>query len=302
MEMLGYLADRGSKEAKKVFSKIKQSPQERFNKGQEVAQWLARNIYQNQERKPLEQKAPGILLRPKSPLLLAKPDIKVYRPKDSLEKGCFSTGETQFGCLDLAGNGNWPNTIEKKLINVAAKSDVEITLESAKKKSDLPDSLLSRQQFWQNWSNMGTNTVLVISPWLEIQEKIKLSKEALEANIALQFMQPMPLPEDYRAINITLGLLLKAKWQPVSLIPVKHPEAAEIVIGFDAGKNSSMYYGTSAFAILGDGQSLGWEIPEAQRGEKLSGQAVLSTILNIILRFQRIKNRLPKRVLLLITK
>ncbi|MGK7897751.1 MAG: argonaute PAZ domain-containing protein [Xenococcus sp. (in: cyanobacteria)] len=299
MEMLSYLADQGSEEAKKVFSQIKQSPQKRFDKGQEVAQWLARNIYQKPERKPKAQKASGILLRPKSPLLLAKSDIKVYRPKDSLEKGCFATGETKFGCLDLAGNGNWPDTIKQKLEYIGAKSYVEIILETPKTRSDLPDSLLSRKQFWQNWSNTGTNTVLVISPWLEIQEKIKLRKEALEANIALQFMQPMPNFENFRAINIALGLLLKAKWQPVSLVSIQDPEAAEIVIGFDAGKNSSMYYGTSAFAILGDGQSLGWEIPEAQPGEKLSGQAVLRTILNIISRFQKIQNRLPKRILLL---
>ncbi|VEP17421.1 Stem cell self-renewal protein Piwi (fragment) [Hyella patelloides LEGE 07179] len=172
-------------------------------------------------------------------------------------------------------------------------------MENPKQKSDLPDSLFSRKKFWQNWANQGTNTVLVISPWLENQEKTKLRREALEANIALQFMQPMPTPEDYRAVNIILGLLLKAKWQPVGLEPLQNPQAAEIVIGFDAGKNRSMYYGTSAFAILDDGQSLGWEIPEAQPGEKLSGEAVLRTILNIIYRFQRIQNRLPKRVLLL---
>ncbi len=299
MEILSYLAERGSQEANKVFSQIRQSPPKRFDKGQEVAQWLAHKIYQNPAIRPKPQKAPGILLRQKNPLLLAKSDMKVYRPKDSLEQGCFRTGETKFGCLDLAGNRNWPDTIKQKLEYVAAKSDVEIILETPKKKSELPDSLLSRKEFWQNWSHQGTNTVLVISPWLENQKKSQLRKEALEANIALQFMQPMPRHEEYRAVNIILGLLLKAKWQPVGLEPLQNPEAAEIVIGFDAGKNRSMYYGTSAFAILGDGQSLGWEIPEAQPGEKLSGQAVLRTILNIILRFQRIKNTLPKRVLLL---
>jgi hypothetical protein len=54
-----------------------------------------------------------------------------------------------------------------------------------------------------------------------------------------------------------------------------------------------LYYGTSAFAILANGQSLGWELPEAQPGEKLNGQAVLRTVANIINRFQRIENRLP---------
>ncbi len=299
MEMLSFLAEQGSKEAANFFSQIRQSIQKRFDKGQEVAQWLADKIYQNPTRIAKPQKAAGILLRNKSPLLLAKSNTKIYRPEASLDQGCFRTGETQFGCLDLAENGTWTETIKNKLENVAKKSGVEIVLEAARKKSDLPDSLLSRKQFWQNWANQGTNTILVISPWLKNQKKSKLRREALEANIALQFMQPMPRPEDYRAVNIILGLLLKAKWQPVGLEPLKNSEAAEVVIGFDAGTNRSLYYGTSAFAILGDGQSLGWEIPEAQPGEKLSGQAVLRTIINIISRFQRINNRLPKRILLL---
>ena len=44
---------------------------------------------------------------------------------------------------------------------------------------------------------------------------------------------------------------------------------------------------------------MGWELPEAQPGEKLSGQAVLNTVANIVTKFQRIENRLPRRVLLL---
>lgn len=299
MEMLSFLSEQGSEEATKVFSQIRQSIQKRFDKGQEVAQWLANKIYQNSERTPNPQRTTGILLRNKSPLLLAKSNIKVYRPEASLDKGCFRTGEKQFGCLNLTENVAWAETIKNTLENVAKKSDVEIFLEEAKKKSDLPDSLLTRKQFWQNWADERTNTVLVISPWLENQEKYQLRKEALEANIALQFMQPMSTPDNYRAVNITLGLLLKAKWQPVGLEPLKNSDAADIVIGFDAGTNRSLYYGTSAFAILGDGQSLGWEIPEAQRGERLSGQAVLRTIINIISRYKKIKNQLPKRILLL---
>jgi argonaute-like protein implicated in RNA metabolism and viral defense len=112
-------------------------------------------------------------------------------------------------------------------------------------------------------------------------------------------MQPMFKFEDYRITNIILGLLLKAKWQSVGLEPLENEYTAEIVIGFDAGTNRSLYYGTSAFAILANGQSLGWELPEAQPGEKLNGQAVLRTVANIINRFKRKENRLPKRILLL---
>lgn len=182
---------------------------------------------------------------------------------------------------------------------MARKSDVDIVLESAKNKHDLPDGAFTRKQFWQDWADRGTQTILVVSPWLQNYEKIQLEKEALEANIALQFMQPMFKEEKYRLANIILGLLLKAKWQPVGLEPLQDDYAAEIVIGFDAGTNGNLYYGTSAFAILANGQSLGWELPEAQPGEKISSAAIIRTVTNIISRFQRIENRLPRRILLL---
>jgi hypothetical protein len=297
MEILSCLKDRGSKEAAKVFKQIRQSPQQRFDNSSKVAQWLANKIYDsNRETKP--QKTQGTILRKGSPLLLTK-SKKVYRPEASLIQGCFGTGEKQFGCLDLTGNDNWPEFISNKLEDVAKRSGVDILLESAKKTNDLPDSLLTRKQFWQDWSDEGTHTVLVVTPWLQNTEKTRLKREALEANIALQFMQPMPTPDNCRVVNIILGLLLKAKWQPVGLEPLQNEYAAEVVIGFDAGTNRNLYYGTSAFAILANGQSLGWELPEAQPGEKLSGQAILRTVANIINRFRRIENRLPKRILLL---
>jgi hypothetical protein len=297
MDILSCLKDRGSKEAAKVFTQIRQSPQTRFDNGSKVAQWLANKIYDsNRETKP--QKTQGTIVRKGSPLLLTK-SKKVSKPEASLIQGCFRTGEKQFGCLDLTGNGNWSEFISNKLEDVAKRSGIDILLEPAKKTNDLPDSLLTRKQFWQNWSDEGIHTVLVITPWLQNSAKAQLQREALEANIALQFMQPMPTREDYRTVNIILGLLLKAKWQPVGLEPLQDKYAAEVVIGFDAGTNRNLYYGTSAFAILANGQSLGWELPEAQPGEKLNGQAVLHTIANIINRFRRIENRLPKRVLLL---
>ncbi|AFZ37878.1 stem cell self-renewal protein Piwi [Stanieria cyanosphaera PCC 7437] len=297
MEMLSCLQDRGSQEAAKVFKQIRQSSQVRFDRGRDIAKWLASKIY-HVEKQINPQKAEGIMLRNKFPLLITK-SKKVYRPEASFKQGCFRTGEKQFGCLDLTGNGDWSELIRNKLEDLAQKSGVDILLEPAKKTTDLPDSLLTRKQFWQDWANQGTHTVLVITPWLQNTEKSRLQREALEANIALQFMQPMSKPDNYRAVNIILGLLLKAKWQPVGLEPLQDEYAAELVIGFDAGTNRNLYYGTSAFAILANGQSLGWELPEAQPGEKLSGQAVLNTVANIINRFQRIENRLPKRILLL---
>ena len=296
MEILSQLQDRGSSEAAKVFKQVKKTIQQRFDKSNNTAQWLSRNIY-SCDRITKPQKTEGVILRNRSPLLLTK-SKKVARPINSLSEGCFRTGEQQFGCLDLTGNGNWSPFISQKLKSVAQKSGVDILLEPAHKKSDLPDSIFTRKQFWQDWSDRGTKTILVISNWLQSTEKVQLQKEALEANIALQFMQPM-YKEEHRIANIILGLLLKAKWQPVGLEPLQDEHAAEIVVGFDAGTNRNLYYGTSAFAILANGQSLGWELPEAQSGEKISSEAIIRTVINIVNRFQRIENRLPRRILML---
>ena len=297
MEILSQLQDRGSSEASKVFRQVKKTIQQRFDKSSNTAEWLSKKIY-GLERKPKPQSTEGIVLRNRSPILLTK-SKKVHRSINSLDEGCFKTGEQQFGCLDLTENGNWSKFIQDKLEYVARKSNVDILLEPAKKKTDLPDSIFTRKQFWQDWANKGTRTILVISNWLQNTEKVQLQKEALEANIALQFMQPMYREEKYRIANIILGLLLKAKWQPVGLEPLQNKYAAEIVIGFDAGTNRNLYYGTSAFAILANGQSLGWELPEAQLGEKISSEAIIRTVTNIVTRFQRIENRLPRRILML---
>jgi hypothetical protein len=302
MEMLGDLKEQGSQEAAKVFAQTRQSTQVRFDKGNSTAKWIAEKIY-NIDKKIIEtrikpQKNEGIIFRSKSPLLLTKFN-KVHRPLKSLEVGCYATGERQFGCLNLTDNSGWSKFVSDQLESVAKKSDVNIVLETAKNKQDLPDRSLVRQQFWQNWSDQGIKTVLVITPWLENTVKNQYQREALEANIALQFMQPMFQLEKYRLANIILGLLLKAKWQPVGLEPIKDQYASEIVIGFDAGTDKQIYYGTSAFAILANGQSLGWELPEAQPGEKLSGQAVWRTVRSIVNRFYTMENRLPQRIMLL---
>ncbi len=196
MEILSDLQNRGSTEAAKVFKQVKKTIQQRFDKSNNTAQWLSKNIY-NCDRTTKPQSTEGIILRNKSPLLLTK-SKKVFRPINSLDEGCFRTGEQQFGCLDLTENSNWSPFISHKLESVAQKSGVDILLEPAQKKSNLPDSIFTRQQFWSDWANRGTQTILVITNWLQNTEKAQLQKEALEANIALQFMQPMLREEKYR--------------------------------------------------------------------------------------------------------
>lgn len=297
MEILSELKDRSSPEAAKVFEQVKKSIEERFEEAGEKAQWLSTNIY-NSNRNTKPQKTQGVILRNKQPLLLTK-SKNIDRPIKSFDQGCFSTGEQKFGCLNLVGNKQWSKFIQNKLEYVAKTSGVDIELEPAKSRKDLPDNIFTRKQFWQDWSDTGTNTVLVVSPWLQGNQKAQLQKGALEANIALQFMQPMYKEETYRIANIVLGLLLGAKWQPVGLETLQDEYAAEIVIGFDAGTNRNLYYGTSAFAILANGQNLGWELPEAQPGEKISSEAIIRTVSNIVTRFQKIENRLPSRILML---
>lgn len=298
MEVLSYLASLGQQEAAQVFKQLRKPVRERFETGKQVAQLLVKRIYKQELPNLKPYNVGGVLLRQTTPILLAR-QCKVYRPETSLKRGCLRTGEKQFGCLDLVGTGVWSEGIRNLLLSTARNSEVEIFLEDPKGRSDLPDGVLARRQFWQQWANQGTQTVLVVSNWLGDGEKARLRLEALEANIALQFMLPMPRTEQYRAINIVLGLLLKAKWQPVGLEPLQDSQAADIAIGFDAGTDRNLFYGTSAFAVLANGQSLGWELPEVQRGERLSGQAVLRAVVSIVHRFEQLVGRKPKRILLL---
>jgi hypothetical protein len=142
MEILSDLQDRGSSAAAKVFKQVKKTIQQRFDKSNNTAQWLSKNIY-NSDRLTKPQVTKGIIFSRKYPLLLTK-SKKVYRTINSLDEGCFRTGEQQFGCLDLTGNSNWSKFVQDKLEYVARKSDVDIVLESAKNKNDLPDSMHDR--------------------------------------------------------------------------------------------------------------------------------------------------------------
>jgi hypothetical protein len=297
LNILSILSEQGQPEAKKVFKEIRQSVQQRFDKAQEIAQGLFNKIYAESQDIIIQPQSPqGIFLRTDSRILLTHKQ-NVSQAQGIRKMGCLRIGEEQFGCLNLIGNGLWDKTVKKLLCEIAEASETEIQLEAPKTKSDLPDKMIARKQFWQNWSEQGTKTILVITPWLGTEEKMRMRREALEANIALQFMRPNS--DAYRGMNIVLGLLVKAKWQPVGLEPLDDENAAEIAIGFDAGTNKNLYYGTSAFAVLANGQSLGWELPETQVGERLSQQAVLGTVTNIIGRFQTLEKRLPRRILLL---
>ncbi|MFS8890744.1 Piwi domain-containing protein, partial [Synechococcus sp. R55.2] len=103
----------------------------------------------------------------------------------------------------------------------------------------------------------------------------------------------------YKAINVVLGLLCKAAWQPVLLEPLDHPECSELTIGFDVGTNRQLYYGAAAFAVLANGQSLGWELPDVQTGETFSGEAIYQTVSKLVNGFYKKLKRYPKKVLLM---
>ena len=49
--------------------------------------------------------------------------------------------------------------------------------------------MLARKQFWQNWADRGTQTILVITPWLQNTVKAQYQREALEANIAILLLR-----------------------------------------------------------------------------------------------------------------
>jgi argonaute family protein len=149
-----------------------------------------------------------------------------------------------------------------------------------------------------DWFAEGIQTVLVVMPWSSNERKQKIRIQALDAGIATQFVVPIKV-DQYKALNVVLGLLCKAGWQPIRLEPFNHPEVADLIIGFDTGTNRELYYGTSAFAVLADGQSLGWELPDVQRGETFSGQAILQTVSRLIRRFYKMSSRYPNKLLLM---
>lgn len=298
MEILSYAAEQGDSGAAAILTTVRKPIHERLNKGLDIARSLIHQIYQHDGNNLEPERRVATVLKPQP--LIARHGTVVKRPKEAMQTGCLRVGETDFGCLCLQQScADWPAAIRQKLLETARNSATEISLHQVYDRHQLAGGEMAQRRFWSAVAAQGVKTVLVVSDKLGDQRKTQLKREALQAGIALQFMRPMPAPDEYRADNITLGLLVKAGWQPVGLKMPDHPQAAELTIGFDAGTNQRLFYGTSAFAVLADGQSLGWEIPEAQLGERFSGQAIWHTTLNIVERFYNLNGRFPKRILLL---
>jgi hypothetical protein len=301
MGMLTHISDNSPDFAEKskaqgVFTYIRKSISNRLDESQKAAAKIVRGVYKlDFEPQPLRVNAHCL---PKAKLYGNKGSVN--RTADVLSKGCIRAGELKFGCLNLANElEKYPQSVEKCLTDIAKHSNVEIRLGKPLTSKRLPEGDLDRQIFWKEWAKTGIQTILVFSPRLSNSRKQKIRVEALKAGIATQFMTPIKMDDQYKSMNVVLGLLAKAGWQAVRLEPVDHPQTADLVIGFDTGTNRELYYGTSAFAVLANGQSLGWEIPDVQRGESFSGEAVWQTVSRLILRFYELCGRFPKRILLM---
>lgn len=302
MGMLTYISEHSpdfeeKSKAQGVFKYIRKSISNRLEESNKAVDAIVSGIYKlNTEIKPL--RVNGYKLT----------EAKLYghrgavsKTADVKSKGCARVGELKFGCLNLANKlEEYPFLVKTYLEDIARNSNnTKIQLETPKTTDKVPKGDLERQIFWREWAKAGVQTILVMCPRLSSSRKQKIRIEALKAGIATQFMIPTPKDDSYKAMNVVLGLLAKAGWQAVRLEPIEHPQTADLVIGFDTGTNRELYYGTSAFAVLSDGQSLGWEIPDVQRGESFSGEAVWQTVSRLILRFREHSGRFPKRVLLM---
>jgi argonaute family protein len=302
MDMLASIAEQSNsqdlekKNVRKVFNYIKKSLDIRLKESEKTAHQIIEEIYKI-PNPPQALIVNGHIL-PKGKLFAKNGEVD--KAGEVRYKGCVKTGEVKFGCLNLFNNlHKYPEEVEKCLKEVAEKSGVKIDYNSYKTSKNIPSDDLDRQMFWQEWAETGVQTILVVAPWLSNDRKKQIRIEALQAGIATQFMLPQPKADAFKAMNVVLGLLCKAGWQTVRLEPLEHPEAADLIIGFDTGTNRELYYGTSAFAILADGQSLGWELPDVQRGESFSGEAVWQTVSKLIAKFREICDRFPKRLLLM---
>ncbi|MGL5080673.1 MAG: argonaute PAZ domain-containing protein [Microcoleaceae cyanobacterium] len=300
MEMLANVAEQSGKQEsdniQEVFNCIKKSLDFRLKESGKTARRILNRIY----KVPVASEAlivDGYIL-PSANLVALSGSVK--KAGEVRYKGCVKVGETDFGCLNLLDDRHkYPDEVSKCIREVAQKSNAQINIDSYRTLNQLPEGSLDRQMFWQEWANKGINTVLVVMPRSPNKRKQQIRVEALQAGIATQFIVPQPKADAYKAMNVVLGLLCKAGWQPVRLEPLDHLEAADLIIGFDTGTNRELYYGTSAFAVLADGQSLGWELPDVQRGESFSGSGVWQTVSRLIIRFHQVCARYPKKLLLM---
>ncbi|NEQ96876.1 MAG: hypothetical protein F6K30_09150 [Cyanothece sp. SIO2G6] len=300
MEMLAKVAENSDQKEKDnvqaVFSHIKKNLDTRLKESEKTAQQIIRHIY-DIDKRPKALVVNGYIL-PKAKLFALYGEID--KPAQVRYKGCVQVGETKFGCLNLFNNEfKYPDAVKKCLEEIARKSNAQIEIDSYRTSEHLPEGALDRQIFWQAWASEQVKTILVVMPWSSNERKRQIRVEALQAGIATQFIVPQPKADAYKAMNVVLGLLCKAGWQPIRLEPPNYPDAADLIIGFDTGTNRELYYGTSAFAMLANGQSLGWELPDVQRGERFSGQGIWHTVSKLILKFYQDVNRYPKKLLLM---
>jgi argonaute family protein len=299
MEMLANIAEQGKEkqEIQSVFEYIRKNLDVRLKETKKTAENILKKVYRvSSEAQPLSVN--GYIMPPAQ--LLAFNDQPVNRVDKVRKKGCARVGETKFGCLNLYNQiPEYPDEVRKCLLDVARSSHTNIEIDSYRTTRDFPDNELDQQIFWQNWSNEGIKTVLVVMPWSPNERKLRIRVQALQAGIATQFMVPNTKADVYKALNVVLGLLCKAGWQPVKLKPLDYPEIADLIIGFDTGTDKELYYGTSAFAVLADGQSLGWELPQVQTGETFSGRAIWQTVSSLVLKFVRTCGHYPRKLLLM---
>ncbi|WNC61515.1 argonaute PAZ domain-containing protein [Thermosynechococcus sp. QS41] len=298
VEILAQIAEQGREksEIQGVFDCIRKNINLRLSESQKTAELIFKHIY-NLSCQPEPIKVNGFVM-PRAKLL-ARNNKEIDKTAKISSFGCAKIGEKKFGCLNLSDDKTeYPEEVRKCLLEIAKNSGTQIQIDSYFTKSEYPEGYLAQQRFWQQWAAQEIKTVLVVMPWSPNEEKQKLRNQALKAGIATQFIVPVNV-NNYKSLNVCLGLLCKAKWQPVYLKPLDHPEAADLVIGFDTGTNGRLYYGTSAFAVLANGQSLGWELPHVQRGETISGQAIWQVVSKLVLKFQDNCHSYPKKILLM---
>ncbi|MFS8890514.1 argonaute PAZ domain-containing protein [Synechococcus sp. R55.2] len=299
LEMLASIEDQrwtGKKVSSLVSEHIRKSLEERLKESKETAKTIIKNVYNISDFQADPLKAEGYIMP--RPRLLGFGHRQVQNPARVRYQGCARVGETKFGLLNLDDNKReYPTEVRKCLLEVAKKSGARVEIDFYATRQDLPEGDLAQQRFWQSWADKGIKTVLVVMPLSPNEHKQKIRLQALRAGIATQFM--IPGADPYKALNVVLGLLCKAAWQPVLLEPLDHPECSELTIGFDVGTNRELYYGTSAFAVLANGQSLGWELPDIQRGETFSGEAIYQTVSKLVNRFYNKFHRYPRKVLLM---
>jgi hypothetical protein len=299
METLANLAEKGDVSAREIFKKLKKKVDYRLTEGSQTAKWIINKIYgiSVKERELIPQKFDNCHIF-QSPQLFAKDNKNVKNAAEAFKVGFLKTGETKFACLHLDDGNKWPKLVYENLANLSNIHGIKLDLDVIFQRKDFPDEGLNRQFFWDKLADNNIYTALVVSSWLG-NEKNDLCREALNSGVALQFMQPFSESDPFKVKNIVLGLLLKAQWQSVGVRRPEFSDTADIVIGFDAGTDGEMFYGTSAFAVLSDGQTLGWQIPSAQKGERISGEAIWQSVASIIKQYRQEKRVNPKRVLLL---